>query len=107
MHVVCPPFARAVVVEHRYYGDSLPFGNASFTNDNLVFLTIEQALADLSETIRALPALLGCRGAHGNTRGFCDVVLWGGEWFTLSASYRCRVDGVSPTAIFARRCSPP
>jgi len=70
--------AFVLFVEHRYYGDSLPHGNASFTNDNLVYLTIEQALVDLAEAIRALPTLLGCRGTVGPARGFCDVVLWGG-----------------------------
>ena len=45
--------ARVVFLEHRYYGKSLPFGNASYDSYNLRFLTIEQALADMSEFIAA------------------------------------------------------
>lgn len=33
-------------VEHRYFGESLPFGNESYTNENLRFLTVENDLAD-------------------------------------------------------------
>ena len=37
--------ATVAFLEHRYYGSSLPFGNASYESGNLRFLTIEQALA--------------------------------------------------------------
>ena len=33
-------------MEHRYFGESLPFGNESYTNENLRFLTVENDLAD-------------------------------------------------------------
>lgn len=39
--------ALVVLVEHRYYGQSIP--TADLSNDNLKYLTIEQALEDLTD----------------------------------------------------------
>lgn len=38
--------ALLVSLEHRFYGESIPNGNV--LSENLVFLTVEQALADLA-----------------------------------------------------------
>lgn len=38
--------ALLISLEHRFYGDSIPNGNAN--TENYAFLTVEQALADLS-----------------------------------------------------------
>ena len=38
--------------EHRYYGTSLPYGNKSFENQYLNYLTSEQALADYAYLIK-------------------------------------------------------
>ena len=35
-----------ISVEHRFYGESIPYGNA--TTENYKYLTVEQALADLA-----------------------------------------------------------
>jgi len=48
------PEFRALVLfpEHRYYGDSLPFGPTdSFQNENLGWLRIEQAIADYASIV--------------------------------------------------------
>jgi hypothetical protein len=37
-----------LVLEHRYYGRSLPFGYDSYTVENLRLLNSEQALKDLA-----------------------------------------------------------
>ena len=65
-------------VEHRYYGKSNPFGpKASFTNEGLRFLTVEQAMADFhaitlaireaskGPRLQAPTGVLCCGGPHG------------------------------------------
>merc|ERR1712131_73111 len=45
--------AGIVFAEHRYYGDSLPFGaEGSFTKDGLGYLSIEQAMADFAQIVK-------------------------------------------------------
>ena len=42
-----------VYPEHRYFGTSMPFGADSYNQENLKYLTIEQATFDYIELIKA------------------------------------------------------
>ncbi|KAJ7849585.1 peptidase S28 [Mycena leptocephala] len=42
-----PEFGAALIsIEHRYFGKSQPFGNNSYTNDNMHFLTLDNVMSD-------------------------------------------------------------
>lgn len=44
-----------IFIEHRYYGETLPFGKDSFgSREHLAYLTSEQALADYANVIANL-----------------------------------------------------
>lgn len=44
--------AISVFAEHRYFGESMPFGADSFKRENLPYLTVEQAMEDYVDLIR-------------------------------------------------------
>jgi len=46
--------AVTIWAEHRYFGDSMPFGSNSFDRDNLKYLTVEQAMNDFTDLIKEL-----------------------------------------------------
>jgi len=47
--------ALVVFAEHRYYGDSMPYGKYSFDDkESLGYLTSQQALADFVDLIKYL-----------------------------------------------------
>ncbi|CAH1161425.1 unnamed protein product [Phyllotreta striolata] len=46
--------AMIVFIEHRYYGQSLPFTNESFSLDNLKYLTTREVLADVMLVVNLL-----------------------------------------------------
>ncbi|CAH1103748.1 unnamed protein product [Psylliodes chrysocephalus] len=79
MFDIAPVFnALLVFIEHRYYGQSLPFGNASFsTPENLRHLTSTQALADYAYVIDYLT-----RSFYENvmTHDTHPIVAFGGSY---------------------------
>ena len=44
--------ALVVFGEHRYFGESLPFGDDSYKRSNLKYLTVEQAMMDYVELVK-------------------------------------------------------
>lgn len=47
--------ALLIFVEHRYYGDSMPYGNQTYVDPkNLAYLTVSQTLADYVDLIQFL-----------------------------------------------------
>ena len=44
----------AVGIEHRYFGLSTPFGNASYTVEAFQYLTLENVMLDVVELVRQI-----------------------------------------------------
>ncbi|CAH8532368.1 unnamed protein product [Heterobilharzia americana] len=66
--------ASVIFAEHRYYGESLPFGNSSFKDrQHFGYLTAEQALADYVLLINQLKANYSCFASS-------PVIAFGGSY---------------------------
>ncbi|XP_053313875.1 lysosomal Pro-X carboxypeptidase isoform X2 [Spea bombifrons] len=73
--------AMLVFAEHRYYGDSMPFGDLSFSDPKyLNYLTSEQALADFAVLIRFLKESI--KGAEDSA-----VIAIGGSYGGMLAAW--------------------
>ncbi|KAH7671869.1 Lysosomal Pro-Xaa carboxypeptidase protein [Dioscorea alata] len=81
MFDIAPTFnALLVFIEHRFYGESLPFGNDSYTStDTLGYLTSTQALADYAALIKSLKHNLSAQAA--------PVVVFGGSYGGMLAAW--------------------
>ncbi|KAF8403131.1 hypothetical protein HHK36_011228 [Tetracentron sinense] len=74
--------ALLVYIEHRYYGESLPFGSRkeAYRNaSNFGYLSIDQALADLAEIITYL--------RKNYSAEHCPVIVYGGSYAGMLASW--------------------
>ncbi|XP_056167902.1 uncharacterized protein LOC115685262 isoform X2 [Syzygium oleosum] len=80
---IAPSFGAMVVFpEHRYYGESMPFGSREEAYKNaatLSYLTADQALADFSVLITNLKRNLSAEA--------CPVVLFGGSYGGMLAAW--------------------
>ncbi|KAK0088072.1 hypothetical protein PV325_013260 [Microctonus aethiopoides] len=91
-----PQFGALIIfAEHRYYGESLPYGNKSYTNmKNLGYLTSQQALADyvdLIEYLKSDPRMINS-----------PVIAFGGSYGgMLSAWFRMKYPHIIQGAIAA------
>ncbi|KAG6445958.1 hypothetical protein O3G_MSEX004202 [Manduca sexta] len=71
--------AKFVFAEHRYYGESLPFGNKSLDNQHIGYLTSAQALADYADLVNHL------QGDAVNLK--YPVIAFGGSYGGMLAAY--------------------
>ncbi|XP_015114926.1 lysosomal Pro-X carboxypeptidase [Diachasma alloeum] len=91
---IAPTFGALIVfAEHRYYGESLPFGNESFLNvENWGYLTSQQALADYVDLIEFLRS--------NSSMKHSPVITFGGSYGgMLSAWIRMKYPHVVQGAI--------
>ncbi|KAK6798282.1 hypothetical protein RDI58_005984 [Solanum bulbocastanum] len=80
---IAPRFGAMVIFpEHRYYGESMPYGSKEEAYKNattLSYLTAEQALADYAVLITELKRNLSAQA--------CPVVLFGGSYGGMLAAW--------------------
>ncbi|KDP38645.1 hypothetical protein JCGZ_03998 [Jatropha curcas] len=78
---IAPKFrALLVFIEHRFYGESLPFGKDSYNSaETLGYLNSQQALADFSVLIRSLKQNLSSEAS--------PVVVFGGSYGGMLAAW--------------------
>ena len=68
-----------VFIEHRFYGKSLPFGDAWMQVYNYQYLTVEQAIADYAVILTNLKAKLGNKNRK--------VIAFGGSYGGILTAY--------------------
>lgn len=66
--------ALILTLEHRFYGESMPFGDASLQLQNLKYLNTEQSLKDLAYFIMKVEQ----NNLHN---------VWRNPWITIGGSY--------------------
>lgn len=95
MFDIAPKFnALIVFAEHRYYGESMPFGAESLDADKVGYLSVEQALADFATLITEFKV------SHNATSS--PVISFGGSYGgMLSAWFRIKYPHIVAGAIAA------
>ena len=72
--------ALVLFAEHRYFGLSMPFGNQSYVNENLKYLTTEQALGDYIYFLHIFKhEIINCPD--------CPIIAFGGSYGGMLASW--------------------
>ena len=72
--------AAVVFAEHRYYGESMPFGNETFQVENLRFLSVEQVMQDFIKLLDEIPS----KGVVVKDRA---VISFGGSYGGMLAAW--------------------
>lgn len=86
--------ALVIFGEHRYYGESMPFGSSSFDHDKVGYLTVEQAMADFAVLVTELKIQFKATESK--------VVAFGGSYGgMLSAYMRFKYPNVIDAALAA------
>jgi pimeloyl-ACP methyl ester carboxylesterase len=77
-----PPQVNGLVLfgEHRYYGQSMPFGDQSYTPENVKFLTVDQAMQDYVNLIQNIKA-------SNVNYTFSTVIAFGGSYGGMLAAW--------------------
>lgn len=84
-----------IFAEHRYYGESMPYGNKSMERDYIKYLTSEQALADYAYMINTFKEQIP--GSKNS-----PVIVFGGSYGgMLSAWFRMKYPNLAAGAIAA------
>ncbi|KAL4475089.1 hypothetical protein ABPG74_001785 [Tetrahymena malaccensis] len=80
--------ALFLIVEHRFYGASQPFGKDenSYSNDNLAYLSVDQALEDLAQIIANFKTLK----LHGLSENVPFITIGGSYPGAVSAWFRSK-----------------
>lgn len=90
--------ALVVFAEHRYYGESMPYGKNSFDDKvKLGYLTSQQALADFVDVIKYLRNDTLCTGRRPN-----PVIAFGGSYGgMLAAWFRIKYPATVEGSVYA------
>lgn len=87
--------AMVIFAEHRYYGNSMPYGKESLNRANSNYLTSEQALADYAYLIKHIKSTL-------NEPEKSPVIAFGGSYGgMLSAWFRMKYPNIVAGSIAA------
>lgn len=77
-----------VVGEHRYFGTSMPFGEKSYDNANLVYLTVEQAMMDFNLLVQNVRYQIATN--YTTNKDFATIVFGGSYGGMLAAWLRMK-----------------